>query len=287
MRARMGWWLGLAALAAAGGARAQNRPPIIQHEPPAVAIRGQPLIVRARVSDDHGAVRSVKLFYAVSRDAAPFEIPMEASGEGVFVAVIAPHLFAGIERFSYYIEAMDDAELASETPWHVVRLQTMDAGAPEAEKTEGGRPRWVLPAVIGGVAAAAVGVAAAASGGGGGGGDEDEKASDPAGNYAGITEVVVRDPGVPAAVSTRDVTIFIAPDGRVVSENLHEGGSVIGQLSGASFSITAPVSEPGVTGRITYSGTVAENRIRGTIEGTRTTAAGEGTYSGYFTLQKQ
>ncbi len=282
MRAQVAGMIGMVLLATV--ASAQNRPPLIRHDPPAVAVRGQPLIIRARVTDDRNAVRSVKLFYTASRDAAPFEIPMEASGGGVFIAVLAPHLLAGAEQFSYYIEATDDAELATETPWHTVRLQTVDASAPGA-KADGERPRWVAPAAIGGVAVAVVGAALAASKSGGGGGSGE--APDPAGNYAGTAEIVVRDPGQPPVVNSRAVTIFIAADGRVVSDTLHAGGTVSGALTGSSFSMTAPVSEPGVTGQITYSGSVADNRIRGTIEGTRTTVAGEGTYSGYFTLQKQ
>jgi len=264
-------------------AAAQPRPPTIRHEPPAFAVRGQPLIVRALVTDTQKAIRAVRLFYAISRDAAPFEIPMEHSGDGHYIAVLPPHLFAGVEQFSYYIEATNAEEFAAETPWYTVRLRTLDA-SPTPQEATGRRPRWVAPAAIGGVALALAGAAIALANNDNGG---SSPPADPSGTYSGPLELVVRDPGASPIVINREVILYIAPDGRVVSDTLHSGGTVSGQLTGASFSITAPVNEPGVTGQIVYTGTVSDQRIYGTVQGTRTTAAGEGTYSGYFTLQKR
>ena len=54
-----------------------NQPPVIRHEPVTLAQDGQPLTVRAFVSDDSGQIRSVTLFYSTSRDAAPSRVAMD------------------------------------------------------------------------------------------------------------------------------------------------------------------------------------------------------------------
>ncbi len=283
---RWRFFLGLAAVIAATiPAGAQNRPPVIQHQPVALAVRGQPLIVRARVIDDRGAVKSVKLFYATSPDAAPFEIPMEASGGGVFIAAIPGHLLAGLESLSYYIEAADDQDNAAETPWHSVRVRAPEpqSAPPEGER-ERASPKWVVPALVAGGAAIVVGGAlyAANSGGGSGG----APAPDLSGTYSGTVTLIVQDPEVPPNVSTRAASVTVAADGAVTSDSLLAGQTLTGRLSGSNFTLTADVAEEGVTGRILYRGTIVEGRILGSIEGTRTTAAGAGTYSGSFTLQR-
>lgn len=265
-------------------AGAQNRPPVIQHQPVAMAVRGQPLIVRARVIDDRGAVKSVKLFYAASADAAPFEIPMEASGGGVFIAVIPGHLLAGLESLSYYIEAADDQDNAAETPWHTVRVRIPEPpAAPPENEGANASPKWVVPALVAGGAAIVVGGALYAANRGG---SDSPPPPDVSGTYAGTLTLITQDPEAPSDVSTRAVSATVAADGAVTSDSFREGQTLTGRVSGSSFTLIADVIEEGVTGRIVYRGAIVENRILGTIEGSRTTAAGAGTYSGSFTLQR-
>ena len=51
-------------------ARAEERPPMIKHQAVTVAVQGQPIAVRATVTDDVD-VKTVTLNYTTSRDAAP------------------------------------------------------------------------------------------------------------------------------------------------------------------------------------------------------------------------
>lgn len=267
---------------AAIAASAQNRPPVIEHQPVTIAVRGQPLIVRARVGSDRSALKSVQLFYSVSRDAAPFGLNMEPSGGGLFVGAIPPHLLAGVEQIAYYIEATDTQDNAAETPWHTVRIRAPQPG--DSPPDAGKRPKWVLPALVAGGAAIVVGGAVYAAGGGGGGGDAFPP--DAPGIYSGTVTRVTQDPGLPPEVNSYAATLFIAADGGLSSDSLHPGTLLTGRLNGSRFTLTGAISEPGVTGQITFRGTVESGRIDGSIDGTRDTSAGSGAYSGSFTLRK-
>lgn len=267
---------------AAFAAPAQDRPPVIQHQPVTIAVRGQPLIVRARVSDDRGALKTVKLFYSASRDAAPFGLNMEPSGGGLFVGAIPPHLLAGVEQIAYYIEATDAQDNATETPWHTVRIRAPEPG--DTPPDAGKRPKWVMPALVAGGAAIVVGGALYAAGGGGGGGEAFPP--DAPGIYSGTVTRVTQDPGLPPQVDSYAATLIIAADGSLSSDSLQPGILLTGRLNGSRFTLTGAISEAGATGQIAFRGTVESGRIDGSIDGTRETAAGAGTYSGSFTLQK-
>ncbi len=274
--------LSLVLPAAASVASAQDRPPVIQHQPVTVAVRGQPLIVRARVTDDRNAVKSVKLFYSVSRDAAPFGLTMDPSGGGLFVVAIPAHLLAGADQIAYYIEATDAQDNAAETPWHTVRIRTPEPGEPTPDT--GKRPKWVVPTLVGSGAALVVGGAIYAAGSGGGGGDTIPP--DAPGAYSGTVTRVTQDPETPPIVNSYAAALVIAADGSVSSDSLQPGVLLTGRLSGSRFTLTGAISEAGVSGQITFRGTVESGRVVGSIDGTRETAAGTGSYSGSFTLQK-
>ena len=100
-----------------------NQPPVIRHEPVTLAQDGQPLTVRAFVSDDSGQIRSVTLFYSTSRDAAPSRVAMENSGAGSFFGTIPPTMLVGGKTIAYYIEALDMNSAATETPWYTIAVR--------------------------------------------------------------------------------------------------------------------------------------------------------------------
>lgn len=255
---------------------------MIQHQPVTVAVRGQPLVVRARVSDDRNAIKSVRLLYTVSRDAAPFSLNMEATGGGLYVGAVPAHLLAGAEQVAYYIEATDAQDNAAETPWHTVRIRAPEPGEASAEVRQ--RPKWVVPALVGGGAALVVGGAIYAANSGGG--DGESIPPDAPGTYSGTVTRVIQDPESPPVVHSYAATLVITADGGLSSDSLQPGTLLTGRLSGSQFTLSGPVSEPGITGQITFRGTLESGRIVGSIEGTRETAAGAGSYSGSFTLQK-
>ncbi len=94
----------------------------IAHNAVPFAVRGQPLTLKAKVT---GAVEpeSVTLYYALFRDAAPFRVPMKSTGLGYYVGTIEASVVAGVDSFSYYLEAQDKNGSITETPWHEVPLR--------------------------------------------------------------------------------------------------------------------------------------------------------------------
>ncbi|HMP73678.1 MAG TPA: hypothetical protein PKE55_10490 [Kiritimatiellia bacterium] len=126
-------WLGAGWLWPALGA-----PIRLEHKPVSWSIRGQPLTLRAQVSGGEGGIESVTLFYALFRDAAPFRVPMTASGMNVFIGTIEAGLLSGVSSISYYIEAQDREGTVEETAWYEVTFRD-----PEAERVA---PAAVAPA---------------------------------------------------------------------------------------------------------------------------------------------
>lgn len=194
-------WMGLLGMACAFPAAAQNKAPVIEHYPVTMAVRGQPFFVRAQVADDSGRVKSVTLYYSTSRDAAPFKIPLQDSGTGTWYGSIPENMFSNAAAMTYYVEAVDELEAATETPWYKVSIKTtastpppppgpasqpvprggtsvrpskvkpvVAAPAVPASETEKEKPKWVKPALIAGGAALLIGGGYAIAGGGGGGG---------------------------------------------------------------------------------------------------------------------
>lgn len=288
---------GLMAVSVFAGPAAQ---PLIEHSPITVGVRGQNIVLRAHVTHTSQTVKQVLLFYAVSRDAAPYKMVMNDSGSGWFTGTLPPDLTAGLKQLLYYIEARDATDATAETPWYVIELK----GAPKAEtvpaqppvapvappgQPEGEKSTWRKPALVAGGVLLAGGAALALSGGGGGGGggsSSDGATTNSVGTYSGSATACFQPPGGSSSCTTHAISIAIQANGTVSSDSLREGTHLEGKLSGANFLLVAPVKEGGLTGEIQYLGTVVNNRIAGSIQGTATSADGTGTYSGNFSAMK-
>jgi len=281
----------------------QNDPPVIQHKPVVAAVRGQPVTVLANVTDDSGLVKSVTLFYSLSRDAAPFRVIMKPSAGSVYYGTIPQSMLTG-ESVSYYIESMDHVDATSETAWYTVEIKDVAGKAKEKEAAvvpppapkpqrasgDDGSSRWLGVGIIAGGAAAVLGgallVAAdggddSSGGGGGGGGVE-------AGRYSGSVTECFTPAGGTASCSSHSMAIDIDASGRVSSDSLKEGMYLETTLKGTEFTLTATLDGPGVevTGQVAYVGSVVDSRIVGSISGEGTSAAGAGTFSGTFSATK-
>lgn len=273
--------------------------PTIEHDPVKVAIQGQSVSVLARVRDKAAEVKSVTLFYSVSKDVAPFRVVMQASDTGVYYGTIPAEHFEKALTLFYYIEAANLAEETTETPWYTIPVRTAaqvqrgvaaasptpSPTAPPAEEKES-TIRWGTIGLIAGGAAAVVG-GAFLLGGGGDTGDESSEGVQP-GDYDGsVTECFTPDGGSPDC-STHAMSIRIETDGKVSSSTLREGVVMESVLRGNRFTLTASLNNPtsGV-GQVEYSGTVASDTIVGTISGEAMTPLGTGVFSGTFSATKR
>ncbi|MEI8140375.1 MAG: hypothetical protein WCI03_10965, partial [bacterium] len=125
-------------------------------------------------------------------------------------------------------------------------------------------------------------------GGGGGGGSSttDGTITNAAGTYNGTVTICVQPPGSGSTCSSHAMTILIDGNSLVSSDTLYEGKHLEGRLSGANFLLVSSVTTTNGTGDIQFLGTVVNNRIAGSIQGTLTTYTGTGTYSGNFNAIK-
>jgi len=256
--------------------------PQIEHTPVTVGVKGEPLMIRAKVDGRGRAVKTVQLHYSTSRDAAPFTVPMQSSGAGVWVGTIPGGVLSVLDRVSYYISAEDDRGETAETPWFAVRLQ-----APSGGETESRRASWVKPALIGGGAVLAAGGIAWAVSGNGGGDDGGGIPSDAPGTYVGTVTRCTTPAGGAPVCETRPTTIRISEDGMVSSSDLHPGTTMQSRLSGTGFVLSAPVRVPGTDGEVRYIGTLVGGRIVGSIEGSAGTGTNTVLYTGTFSAAKQ
>ncbi|MCE9613005.1 MAG: hypothetical protein K8T26_01930 [Lentisphaerae bacterium] len=264
----------------------------IDHAPINTALTGQSITVRARVADP--APKSVTLFFATSRDAAPFKVAMSSSGPQIYAGSISETQLTNLKEIYYYIEARDAADNAVETPWYTVKLQpgSPEGGAAVSASKSGtdGKPQkeqaaWVKPTLIGGGLLAAGGIAYAASSGGGGGGDSGDGGggtSEYAGTYTGTDTTCTQAPTGGTTCNPSGLTITITDQGVVQTSDLRDGQRLETPLSGANFVLVADVNEDGFTGEIQYVGTVVDRRVVGTIQGSATSAAGVAVFSGTF-----
>jgi hypothetical protein len=281
---------------ALGETAPENRPPAILHDPVAVALRGQPLSVRAVVTDDSGAVKSVTLFYAVSKDMVPARLPMRDSGGGSYLGSVPATLLQGLGVISYYIEAMDEAGAASETPWYAVNIQPpLAAPAPAvagaASPPEGATNRWSWKKralVLGGTAAVVGGGAVALSQGGGSSGGSNSS-TNLAGTYEGSATRVLELGSEPPVSSTYPIIMVVSLEGTVITDTLHPGQHLEARLSpDGNFSMVGDVNETNLTGRIRYEGTVLGTRVTGSMAGTAISKDGQrGVYTGTFYAIRQ
>ena len=262
----------------------------IEHSPVTLAVQGQDVLFRAQVFPGTLPIKNVTLFYSVSRDAAPYKVTMHDTGSGWFTGSITADMAAGLKQIPYYIEARDKGDSTAETPWSTIVVKNADSpatgAAPKADKGSS----WTKPALIaGGVVLAGGAALALASGGGGGGGSSsssDSSTTNTAGTFGGSVTLCVQPPASSSTCSAHPMTIRIDENNLVSSDTLYEGKHLEGRLSGANFLLLTTVTTTNGTGEIQYLGTVINNRIAGSIQGTLTTDTGTGTYSGNFNAVK-
>lgn len=279
-------------LAGAGRAQARNARPVIEHDPLKIAVRGQPLTVLARVTDDSGEVKSVALYYNVSRDAAPFRVLMKVSGPNTYYGAIPPEHFEQADTLFYYIEATDAMDASQETPWYSVAIRAAagnlpppSASAPTPSQHADEGIRWGTVGLIAGGAAAVVGGAFLLTGGGS---DDDSSGEIHPGDYDGtVTECFTFEGGA-ADCSSHAMTIQIKDEGSVWSSSIREGYVLQAVLRGNKFTFTVPLDDPtNGMGQVVYDGVVANDTIVGTISGEAMTPMGSGQYSGTFSATKR
>lgn len=280
-------------LASGGWAQGRNARPVIEHDPVKVAVRGQPLTVLARVTDDSGEVKSVALYYSVSRDAAPFCVPMKGSGPNTYYGTIPPEHFEEADTLFYYVEATDAMDASQETPWYSVAIRSAagdsssaPVGAQAPSREDEGTVRWGTVGLIAGGAAAVVGGAFFLSGGGRG--DGDSSSGIQPGDYDGTVTECFTPAGGSTDCSSHALTIQIKDDGSVWSSSMRHGYVLHAVLRGNRFTFRVPLDDPtnGV-GQVVYGGTVANDTIVGTISGEAATPMGSGQYSGAFTATRR
>ena len=236
-------------------------------------------------------IKSVKLFYSTSKDAAPFEVSMEETGGGSYLGSVPQNVLVGLNQITYYIAAENDAGATAETHWYTISLTAPQPGGAgtAAAAAEPPRAKWVMPALIAGgvavVAGAVVLATSSKSGGGGGGGST--APTNFVGTYRGTDQEWAGAPGSNPVYTTHSATITIAKDGTVSSADLHTGSTLTAKLSGADFVLTAPIVQSDLNGEIRYIGTVVNSRIVGTVEGSATSATNTLQYSGAFNATKQ
>lgn len=287
---------------AMGATKKAARPPVIRHDPVTTAVRGQSMAIRAVVTTSSGSVKAVNLFYTTSRDAAPFKIAMQNVGSDSYFGSIPAHLLKDAVELSYYLEALDELDEATETRWYTVKLQNPQAAANQAIPSAAPAPKtpaeiqkdswsWKSPAVIAGGTAVVVGGALLAAKSGG-------SSSDSSGNNGGGTTTTNAGTFVGTATKSLQlgggvqttsypITISVTTSGTVATDNLHQGSHMEAQLSGTYFQMSAQVTGTN-TGLLVYSGTLQGTMISGSISGSITTPAGaNGSYSGVFSASKQ
>jgi hypothetical protein len=293
--------------------KSSNRPPVIKHEPVTTAVRGQSISIRAVLRDESVTMKSVSLFYTTSKDAAPFKIAMQSAGAGSYFGSIPSSLLKDANELSYYIEALDEQDVASETPWYTVKLQTTQPSVsqpipsqplaviqpppqaiPSSTPNKQIEPKkdswsWKGPAIIAGGAAAVVGGAIlAASGSGGGSSSGGGTSITNAGTYTGSATRYIEMPGSSPSASSYPITITVTSSGAISSDTLHPNTFMESQISGTDFQMTADLDDTNLTGQIVYIGTLLNARITGSIAGSVSSSSGtNGAYSGIFSATKQ
>lgn len=300
-RYRDGWvWIfSVALLSLAAAAKPANRAPVIKHEAIKTAVPGQTVSIRAGVTDDSGKIKAVTLNCSPSKDAAPVKIPMQDSGAGSYVGTIPDSMVTGAIRLSYYIEALDQQDLATETPWYTITIQSGTSrpvapsgqAEPVAEKPEE-KNKWKGPALIAGGSAAVIGGALWAlnrdDGDSTSGDSGSTNSASNFGTYLGSATRILEMTGASPVSTSYSIIFSVTSDNLVITDTLNPGSHLEAGLSGSDFQMSGDVSEGGGTGTITYSGTVMSGRITGSMAGTATSSSGtNGTYTGVFSATRQ
>lgn len=190
MKRRTTVWV-LAAVAAAclgwGAAREASARPVISHDPVRVAVKGQPLGLRAVVRDAGGRVTAVSVYYAASRGMTPFRMDMNTAGAGIWYGSIPGHLIGPGDELLYYVHAENSEGEGADTDWTTVKVVEDGMGADEMPRA-------------GEVAQSAQRAAAAKAGTGSGGGAVAAGAANPAEKKPEAKEGGIKRYWVPVAI---------------------------------------------------------------------------------------
>jgi len=300
-----------------GTASAEDTKPVIQHEPVPSLVAGEPLRIKARITDDQTII-DAELYFSLSKDSLPTRIPMESITKDEYAGAIGAHLLEGSKQFYYYLRAMDNTSNNTETTTHTVQIQPLKPPAPPPPElvvvtpvvsAPDPVPEPVRPPVSspdnkgGGISRPAlwVGAGLAAAGGAAwalsdsGGNDEDsgDDFNDVAGTYQGSATICLQANNASGSCETTPMTIIVSSDGRIYSETLRYGFPGEDQLTADRtfrFEIEEVVSN--AVSVIRYSGRIEGTRISGTIEGARTgsttnDAGNSAVYSGYFSTTRR
>ena len=276
-------------------AAAPAAPPQISHDPVSMAVRGQPLSILAQAHATSGTIKSVTLLYTLSKDAAPFKLPMQAAGTQTYMGTIPAGLISNADKLWYYLEVTDSLDASTETPWFVVtisdarQLASASGGgaapAPGPER-DTGRSSLVGAGLVAGGAAAVVGAALLVAHRGGGS-DSGTAATNAPGRYAGSKTICLTMSGASQQCVSTPATIVIDQQGAINSDSLLDGQLLSGQLSGGSFTLTGSTSVSNLVSQLQFSGSLVGQRLVGSITGTAQSATNQGAYSGAFTADKQ
>ncbi len=296
----------------------------IDHSPIKISVEGQSLSVRVRVRSTGLPVKSATLFCALSEDVAPFRVPMASPGLGLYVGTVPAHLLRAMDKVSYYVEVIDEDGVSSETKWYPVEIRNPAALSPanvgvvspnavqglnhgddlsatvgqgdgiENIKTDESlsipdepveEHRWVKPSLMGGGVLVVGGLAAMAINDDGG--STKVATNENAGAYVGRATTCFQFPGSVQTCTVSTITITIANDDSVSADGLREGEILTGTLVGDTFLLVSTIDGSSLTGEIQYVGTLISRRIAGTIQGSETSQAGIGIYSGSFSALRE
>ena len=101
---------------------AASAKPVIVHDPVQVAVKGEPLGLRATVRDAGGRVSSVSVFYASSRGMTPFRRDLSTTGAGIWFGTIPGHLIGPGSNLFYYVHADNMEGESTDTEWVSVKV---------------------------------------------------------------------------------------------------------------------------------------------------------------------
>ena len=289
-----------AVLLGVAAGRAADKLPVISHNPVTYAVQGQSLTLKAKVTQDKPGVQAVSLYYALFRDAAPFRVPMKATGLNVYVGTIDSVMIKDVKTIAYYIEAQDMNGATAETPWYNVEFKKADASTPATNETPAApagastdtNSNWATYALIGGGAAAVIGgaviVANSGSGSGSSGGGATSTNSF-AGTYGGTAAKCLTMSGQSPSCESHPVTFQVDSKNAILSADLQPGTPLTANVdSSGNFFMSVPVHGSNfVSGVIDFNGTIVDGQINGQISGSVTTTNSAGVYQGNFNAAKQ
>ena len=322
------WWGVLAAAASAVVlAVSATAKPVIVHDPVRVAVKGEPLGLRATVRDAGGRVSGVSVFYASSRGMTPFRRDLTTTGAGIWFGTIPGHLIGPGSNLFYYVHADNLEGESADTDWITVRViepgmtaenmpsvQSVaresqraasaaaaadrgQAGAPaEPEASASDRGKYWIPAavIVGGAAAIGGGIALAnhSSGGGGGDGGGGSGGTVTNGNFGGNYSVCFE----PADTATNALTVCdsglvnVYVEGSSVQVVGLWGGEVLySTLNGSAFTAVADVAARDAfpAAHLIVSGDAGSSSCSARVDGYSSDPARPGTFTGNLSTTRR